>query len=99
MRAVLPISAEISVRTLEALREHSTEPGLPRYCEITAVNYAGDEGGIVCTLDFATVEASKVRVSSITHLIFDRKNPLSREIRAYQKHRIKRLRKYSGRPF
>ena len=96
MRLVLPISAEISARTLEALREEATEPGLPRHCEVTAINYAGDEGGIMCTLDFSTDEASKVRITSITHLIFDRKNPLSREIRAYQKHRIKRLRKLSG---
>ena len=99
MRVVLPISAEISAHTLEALREDPTEPGFPRHCEVTAVNYVGDEGGIVCTLGFATGEASKVLISSITHLIFDRKNPLSREIRAYQKHRIKRLRKRSGRPF
>ena len=30
---------------------------------------------------------------SITHLTFDRRLPLAREIAAYQKHRIKRLRR------
>ena len=30
---------------------------------------------------------------SITNLIFDRRLPLAREIAAYQKHRIKRLRR------
>ena len=30
---------------------------------------------------------------SITHLTFDRRLPLAREIAAYQKHRVKRIRR------
>ena len=30
---------------------------------------------------------------SITHLLFDRRLPLAREIASYQKHRVKRLRR------
>ena len=99
MRAVLPLSAELSTRMLDASREESTEPELPRRCAVTAVNYAGDEGGIVCTPDFVPGEMSKVRITSITHLDFDRGSPLSREIWAYRKHRIKRLRKLGVGPF
>ena len=32
---------------------------------------------------------------SITHLTFDRRLPLAREIAAYQKHRVKRMRRSS----
>lgn len=99
LRAALPLSAELGARALDAPREDSTEPELPRRCAVTAVNYAGDEGGIVCTLDYNPGETRRVRMISITHLNFDRGNPLSREIRAYQKHRIKRLRKLGGGPF
>ena len=99
LRDALPLSAEIGARALDALREESPEIEILPGCEITVVNYAGDEGGIVCTLDYVPGEAGNVRLVSITHLNFDRAIPLSREIRAYQKHRIKRLRKLAGGPF
>ena len=47
----------------------------------------------MCYLDFSLINTSNVYIVSITHLNFNRKNPLSREIKAYCKHRIKRLRK------
>ena len=94
--AALPVGAEVTARALETLRENSPELEFPRRCEITTVYYAGDEGGIICTLDFGLHETKKVHIISITHLIFDRKSLLSREIRAYQKHRIKRLQKLNS---
>lgn len=56
---------------------------------ITAVNYAGDEGGIMCRLEIPANE-NAIHVS-ITHLRFDPRWPLAREITAYQKHRVKHL--------
>ena len=38
-------------------------------------------------------DADPVFFVSITHLTFDRRLPLAREIAAYQKHRVKRLRR------
>lgn len=96
MRAMLPIGATFSARVLETLRDESMAPELSPRVAVMAVYYAGDEGGIVCTLETEPLDAKKVRITSITHLIFDRRHPLSREIRAYQKHRIKRLRKLGG---
>lgn len=58
---------------------------------ITAVNYAGDEGGIMCRLEISANE-NAVHVS-ITHLRFDPRLPLAREITAYQKHRVKHLKR------
>ncbi|HEV2675648.1 MAG TPA: hypothetical protein VGV37_13975 [Aliidongia sp.] len=65
----------------------------PSRCNITWASYSGDEGGILCKLDFGQEEGVKAFLVSITHLVFDRKAPLAREIAAYQKHRVKRLRR------
>jgi hypothetical protein len=63
-----------------------------RICAVLSarVSYAGDDGGIVCRLDFAR-ETEKENFASITHLRFDPGLPLAREIAAYQKRRVKRL--------
>lgn len=63
------------------------------------MNYAGDEGGIVCALEFSQREGEGVCVISITYLDFARGNPLYRDIRAYKKRRIKRLRQLDGGPY
>ncbi len=57
----------------------------------------GDEGGIVCFLDFGFIDTKDAHIVSITHLGFDRRNPLARKINAYCKHRIKRIKNLHGR--
>ena len=47
----------------------------------------------MCQRDFASEDGREVFFASITHLTFDRRLPLAREIAAYQKHRIKRIRR------
>lgn len=73
------------------LRERSSTAKVSLGCRITKVIYAGDEGGIVCQLTFDEDEIKEVFFVSITHLAFDRRLPVAREIAAYQKHRIKRI--------
>ena len=60
---------------------------------VTWISYAGDEGGIMCRSTPAPIQ--RARFTSITHLRFDPRLPLAREIGAYQKHRVKRLRRRS----
>src|ERR1700761_7884086 len=60
-------------------------------CSVTWISYAGDEAGIVCRLETPAETAEAVFASS-THLRFDPRLPVTREILAYQKHRVKRLR-------
>ena len=93
LRAALPLSATVSPPLLARLQEQVPDLALPPRCQITEIYYAGDEGGILCKLDFGTEDADPVFFVSITHLTFDRRLPLVREIAAYQKHRIKRLRR------
>ncbi len=81
-------------RLLATVQEQ--DPGTPMAaaCRVTKVDYAGDEGGIVCHLAHdGGDEEGKLIVTSITHLEFDPRLPLARDIAAYQKHRTKRLRR------
>jgi hypothetical protein len=92
LQAALPISARVTPEVAAALQAESPTSEIPPACSITWVSYAGDEGGIVCRLDFAR-ETKKQVFASITHLRFDPGLPLAREIAAYQKRRVKRLRR------
>ena len=91
LKEALPTSAGPTPRLAALLRDQSPPIELPQSCQVTSVDYAGDEGGIMCRLDPCSEGGSGAYFISITHLAFDRRQPLAREIAAYQKHRIKRL--------
>jgi len=91
---VLPLSALATPALMANLRGRSSAAKITLDCKVTEVMYAGDEGGIMCHLTFDEEEREEVFVFvSITHLAFDRRLPVAREIAAYQKHRIKRIRR------
>ena len=54
--------------------------------------------GLCADSAFGHEDSEKVFFVSITHLTFDRRLPLAREIAAYQKHRIKRIRRSDATP-
>jgi hypothetical protein len=88
---VLPVPARITAE-LAATIQAQKHPGCRKLtCPVTSISYAGDDGGIVCKLDFDD-DTDEVVFTSITHLRFDPRQPLAREIVSYQKHRVKRLR-------
>jgi hypothetical protein len=89
----LAVACACDTPLLAQLHEQAPGRDLSPRCQITEIYYAGDEGGILCKLDFGTEDADPVFFVSITHLTFDRRLPLAREIAAYQKHRVKRLRR------
>ena len=99
LEAALPMPARPTPEALKALRQRSPELRFPRHCDITKIFYAGDEGGILCTLDFGLDDSKEVYVVSITHLRFGGIAPLSRAVVAYQRHRVKKLKRLYGRPF
>jgi hypothetical protein len=96
MRASLPLSAALS-RELQGLirRESPGTEILTRY-RITRVDYAGDEGGIMCALECRQEQAGQAYFVSLTHLCFAPTDAMAHEIAAYQKRRIKRLRRLNG---
>jgi hypothetical protein len=94
LQTALPMPALVTPEAAAALQSENPTRKIPVNCFFTAVSYAGDEGGIVCRLDFAC-ETQKMAYVSITHLRFDPRLPLARQIAAYQKHRVKRLHRLS----
>ena len=99
LKESLPIEANITKYLANALMQQSPDATIPQKCNVTSVFYTGDMGGILCGLDIGGAETENAHVVSITHLTFDGRVPLSREIDAYQRHRIKKLKRQQGRGY
>ncbi len=92
LQAALPLPARLTPEVRAALASKNAGAPVPLNGAIVALHYMGDEGGIVCRLDLGAAMQNEAFVS-ITHLRFDRRLPLARKIAAYQKHRVKHLRR------
>ncbi len=90
LEQALPLPALLTPEVAATLREKFVAANLPRACTITWITYMGDEGGIVCKLNFG-IEMKNEAFLSITHLRFDARLPMARELATYQKRRVKRL--------
>jgi hypothetical protein len=90
---VLPLSALATPALMATLRGRSSAAKITLGCKVIKVFYLGDEGGITCQVAFDDEEKEEVFLVSITHLAFDHRLPVAREMAAYQKHRIKRIRR------
>ena len=98
MKAALPLSCSVTRHLAGELRRQVPDMEIPSRCVVTDVLYSGDAGGIVCRLDLGGRQPEKREFFvSLTHLAFVG-GPQAREIAAYIKHRIKRLRRPEGRP-
>ena len=95
LEAALPLPARVTPELAVTLVDKAHAVTIKSACSVTWISYAGDEGGIMCKLSFGH-ENDKAVFTSITHLRFDPRMPLAREIAAYQKHRTKRLRRYQS---
>jgi hypothetical protein len=93
LRAALPIPASLAPEVHAEMQEKTGDAALPSKGEVTGIHYTGDDGGIVCRLGFGP-NVRDPAYSSITHLRFDARLPLTRQIAMYQKHRRKNLRKH-----
>ena len=96
IRAALPMQAHVGRDVLRTLCRETPEASLSHRCDVIEVRYAGDEGGVLCTLDFGDPASKDVYIVSITHVNFERRNPLWRDIERYKKRRVKRLRRLQG---
>ncbi|MCR9111293.1 MAG: hypothetical protein NXH94_20770 [Rhodobacteraceae bacterium] len=99
IEAHLPIEARLSSALKGMLQRQMSLIFPSDQCQLVDVFYAGDEGGIACRLDLASQEADASTIVSLTHLIFEKRCPLYRQIDRYQKHRVKKLKKQNGRGF
>ena len=97
LKASLPIETRLSQNLIRTLSKQSPDLVIPASCSVVSIFYTGEEGGIVCGLDIGGSETKVPHFVSITHLGFDRHTPLFRQIAAYQRHRIKKLKQHLGR--
>jgi hypothetical protein len=91
LKESLPLFAMLTPEVAAIVREQSPAVELSQQYPITCVEYAGDEGGIVCKVDLGPANDDRALFASITHLRFNQAGPVAREIAAYQKHRVKCL--------
>jgi hypothetical protein len=96
LKESLPIPAIIPPQLARKLAEGKPQSSIPSRCNVIDVIYSGDVGGVLCNLDVDGREAKEVHLVSITQLSFSRNVSLFREIEAYQRHRIKKLKKQQG---
>ena len=82
IRAALPMRAHVGRDVLRTLRREAPQASLSHQCDVTEVRYAGDEGGILCTLDFDDHASKAVYIVSITHVTFERRNRCGETSRA-----------------
>jgi hypothetical protein len=91
-QTALPMPARLTPELVVAPREQRPAGGVRPARETTWTSYAGDEGGIVCRLDFGS-KAGSAAYASNTHMRCDPRLRSARVITAYQMHRVKRLRR------
>lgn len=99
LEASLPLETRLSQTLKGSLIKQSSDLDIPDRCNVTSIFYMGEEGGIVCGLDIGGPETKTPYIVSITHLIFERRIPLFRQIDTYQRHRIKKLKQQNGRSY
>lgn len=92
LQAELPLNTRMTPELMATLANQNHAAAIPPSCKIVSINYAGDEGGILCQLELRPPN-DEVFYVSITHLRFDPRQPLTRDIMTYQKHRVKHLRR------
>jgi hypothetical protein len=80
LKESLPIEANITQYLAGAMLERSPDITIPKKCAVTSGFYTGNVGGALCGLDMGGAETDNAHVVSITHLAFDRRVPLSREL-------------------
>ena len=90
LKKALPIPTTITASLAKELSEKSPGVNIPTRLDIIDVVYTGDMGGISCCLNIGGADPLLV---SITLLSFNRNHSLAREIEAYQRHRIKKLKR------
>ena len=95
LQAALPVHTRLTPEARASLASKNAGAPVPPDGAIIALHYVGDEGGIVGRLDLGAGVKNEAFVS-ITHLRFNPRLPLARKIAAYQKQRVKRLRRQAA---
>lgn len=93
LKAAVPFEVELAPLVLKQLQADKFAAASRQI--VSNLSYAGDEGGIMCHLS-RPEETERALVVSLTHVLVPRSMPLAAEVAAYQKHRVKKLKKQGG---
>ena len=86
----LPFEITLTPALIKSLAEKDDPVNVNPTGIVSDILYMGETGGITCCIE--APDGSLV-LASITHLRVHRSFPFSREVLAYQKHRVKKLKK------
>lgn len=89
MKTHLPIPAEPKKGFIRSMRENGIKIKSDCKLQINNVVYLGDDGGIGC--EIGMLRKGEVYVSSLTHIRVKSSHPIGKEIREYQRERIRKL--------
>lgn len=92
LKAAAPFEVELTQRVIDYVRAQDAAVVDEAHPVVKDLSYAGDEGGIMCHLRPAG-DGANALVVSLTHVRVPRRLPFAAAAAAYQKHRVKKLRK------
>jgi hypothetical protein len=95
LRAAAPFEVELVPSLIEHLQAENVVNTGRMHQVVWDLSYAGDEGGIMCHMS-RSEETGRALVVSLTHLRVHRSMPLAAAVLAYQKYRVKKLKKQGG---
>jgi hypothetical protein len=93
LEAAAPFEVALMPDLIENLARQQRPVGVKPIETVSGVSYLGDVGGIACHVQPEDVDS--VIVVSLTHVRVPRTLPFAAEVLAYQKHRMKKLKKQS----
>jgi hypothetical protein len=91
LQNAVPFDVDLSPQLVAMLKIKLTNFDTTSRYAISQVSYAGDAGGIMCRI--ASDASSDGVVVSLTHLIVRNPLPFANAVAAYQRHRVKKLKK------
>ena len=96
LKEAVPFEAHLTKDSIAFLKAREVPINPVSKQIVSKISYMGDEGGIICYLQSSNPDSPVI--VSITHLRFFPKQPFYSKIFAYQKHRVKKLKKQGGDP-
>jgi hypothetical protein len=91
LQNAVPFDVDLSPQLVAMLKNKLANFDATSRYTVSQVSYAGDAGGIMCRI--ASDSGGDGVVVSLTHLIVRKPLPFADAVAAYQKHRVKKLKK------
>ena len=91
LKRAAPFEVELMPAVVKQLQADKVAAASEPRQIVSDLSYLGDEGGIMCHI--APAQSEGRIIISLTHVRVPRSMPLATAVLAYQKHRVKKLKK------